>query len=104
MSKKGTEDMNNLNPAVKDSKRAKRVKASRKPQADHDTERWLRSIEHDLICRRAQEIFFERGSKQGQDLDNWLKAEAEVKRTLEETEEALKAHFTANNSDINGNN
>ncbi len=96
--------MNDLNPAVKDSKHARRVKASRKPQADHDTERWLRSIEHDLICRRAREIFYERGSMPGQDLDNWLKAEAEVKRTLNETEEALKTHFIANNSDINGNN
>ncbi|MBI5685642.1 MAG: DUF2934 domain-containing protein [Verrucomicrobia bacterium] len=95
--------MNNLNP-TKDSKRAKRVKATRRPQADCETERWLRSVEHDLITRRAREIFFERGSKPGQDLDNWLKAEAEVKSTLAEAEEALKAHFIANNSELNGNN
>ena len=96
--------MNNLNPAAKGSKRASRAKAPRKPQADCDTEQWLRLVEHDLISRRAREIFFERGSAQGQDLDNWLKAEAEVKRTLEETEEALQTHFAANSAECNGNN
>ena len=96
--------MNNLNPNAKDSKRAKRPKAGHRPLADHDMERWLRSIEHDLISRRAREIFYERGSKHGQDLDNWLKAEAEVKQTLAEAEEALNAHFVANNSELNGNN
>jgi hypothetical protein len=95
--------MNNLNP-TKDSKRCKRVKTTRKPAGSCDAERWLRSVEHDLISRRAREIFFERGSKQGQDLDNWLKAEAEVKNTLAETEEALKTHFIANNLELNGNN
>lgn len=95
--------MNNLNP-TKDSKRAKRPKVARKTQSDLDAERWLRSVERDLIARRAREIFFERGSKPGQDLDNWLKAEAEVKSTLAETEEALKTHFTANNLELNGNN
>lgn len=100
MTKERTEKMNNLNPTTKDSKRAKRVKSSRKPQAEHDTEQWLRSIEHGLICQRAREIFVERGSKPGQDLDNWLKAEAEVKRTLEEAEH----HFIAGSSELNGNN
>lgn len=95
--------MNNLNP-TKDSKRCKRVKPTRKSAGSCDAERWLRSVEHDLISRRAREIFFERGSKQGQDLDNWLKAEVEVKRTLAETEQALKAHFNANNLEVNGRN
>ena len=104
MTKKRTETMSNLNPNAKDSKRAKRPKAGRRPLADHDMERWLRSIEHDLISRRAREIFYERGSKHGQDLDNWLKAETEVKQTLAEAEEALNAHFVANNSELNGNN
>jgi hypothetical protein len=104
MTKKRTETMNNLNPTVKGSRHAKRPKAGRRPQADHDMERWLRSVEHSLISQRAREIFFEHGSKQGQDLDNWLKAEAEVKQTLAEAEEALKEHFVANNSELNGNN
>ena len=104
MNRKRTVTMNNLNPAVKDSKRAKRPKAARKTQAELDAERWLQAVEHDLIARRASEIFFERGSKPGQDLDNWLKAEAEVKLTLAEAEDALKAHFMANNSELNGNN
>lgn len=104
MTKERTETMNNLNPSNRDSKRAKRAKASRKPQAEHETEQWLRSIEHGLICQRAREIFVERGSKPGQDLDNWLKAEAEVKRTLEEAEQALNSHFIANSPKLNGNN
>lgn len=98
------EKMNNLNPRIKDSKCTKRVKASRKPQAEHETEQWLRSIEHNLIRRRAREIFVERGSKPGQDLDNWLKAEAEVKRTLEEAEQTLNSDSVANGSGLNGNN
>jgi Protein of unknown function (DUF2934) len=103
MTKKGMKNMT-MNPNVKGSRRAKRPHAGRRVNTDHDMERWLKTVEHDLISRRAREIFFERGSKQGQDLDNWLRAEAEVKRTLAETEEALKAHFTANNAELNGNN
>lgn len=32
------------------------------------------------ISRRAYELFEQRGKKHGQDLDDWLKAEAEVTR------------------------
>ncbi len=96
--------MSNLNPKAKDSRRAMRPKAGRAAEANHDMESWVKAVEHDMISRRAREIFFERGSKHGQDLDNWLKAEAEVKQTLAETEEALKAHFVANNAELNGNN
>lgn len=96
--------MKNSNPNKKDSRRAKRPNTGRRVETDHDMERWLKGVEHDLISRRAREIFFERGSKHGQDLDNWLKAEAEVKQTLAETEEALKAYFVANNAELNGNN
>ena len=32
------------------------------------------------ICRRAYELFEQRGRKHGHDLDDWLKAEAEIIR------------------------
>ena len=96
--------MKKLKSGAKDCRRAKRPNTGRGLDTDHEMERWLRGIEHDLISRRAREIFFERGSKHGQDLDNWLKAEAEVRQTLAETEEALREHFVANNAELNGNN
>lgn len=36
----------------------------------------------ELIARRAYEIYEERGGNHGDDINDWLKAEAEVKSTL----------------------
>jgi HSP20 family protein len=49
---------------------------------------------HDMISRRAFELFEKGGRNFGHDLDNWLKAESEllhpVSISIEETEESLK--------------
>jgi len=49
---------------------------------------------HDMISRRAFELFEKGGRNFGRDLDNWLKAESEllhpVSISIEETEEGLK--------------
>jgi hypothetical protein len=36
----------------------------------------------ELIARRAYEIYVERGGRDGDDINDWLRAEAEVKSTL----------------------
>ena len=37
---------------------------------------------HEQISRRAHEIWLKRGSKPGQDEQNWLEAEAELKKKM----------------------
>jgi len=71
---------------------------------ERDAEKWLRAIERDLISRRAREIYFERGAQAGCDLSNWLQAEAEVKDSLEEVEQALHAAPKINRRNAGGNN
>ncbi len=36
---------------------------------------------HDDIARRAYELYLNRGSEPGRDLDDWLRAESDLKRT-----------------------
>lgn len=43
---------------------------------------------HEAIERRAYEIYIERGSVDGNDLDNWLAAEEELMARAEEAEVA----------------
>ncbi|HEU0178196.1 MAG TPA: DUF2934 domain-containing protein [Blastocatellia bacterium] len=38
----------------------------------------------ELIARRAYEIYEERGGSHGDDINDWLRAEAEVKSTLKQ--------------------
>ena len=61
---------------------------------------------HNMLARRAVEIFEEEGSFPGRDLDHWLKAESEflhpIRLTLEETDRELVVEaevpgFTAEN-------
>lgn len=46
----------------------------------------------ELICRRAYELYEQRGSAHGNDLQDWLQAEAEV-RALLATKEGAKEQF-----------
>ncbi len=40
---------------------------------------------HDMIAGRAREIWTELGQPEGQDLEIWLEAEAEIQATLHHT-------------------
>lgn len=40
---------------------------------------------HELIAARAQEIWSQAGRPEGQDLEIWLEAEAEIQATLHRT-------------------
>lgn len=40
------------------------------------------TITHEQIARRAHEIWVKRGRKQGEDRQNWLEAEAQLKAEL----------------------
>ena len=87
-----------VNPEPKGSKRARKLKLNRRQRSDGDVDQWLHTVVQDMIVRRAREIFRERGSQPGHDLDNWLQAEAEVKKNLEEVERKLVATFGENNA------
>ena len=50
---------------------------SRHPQAPAVAT--IRAVEPDAVARRAYELFQERGCKPGRDLDDWLRAERELK-------------------------
>ena len=83
--------MTKLNPEKWNLRPHGRLKALCQPPLDHDIAKWLRTVEHDLVSRRAREIYFERGALPGWDLDNWLLAEAEIRNLLEDAERALHA-------------
>lgn len=51
---------------------------SRKPVAKETP-----SISEDEIRRRAFELFEERGGQEGHELEDWLRAESEIRRTSE---------------------
>jgi len=53
-----------------------------------DVDRWLKALEEEQIARRAREIYQRNGAQPGRDLENWLQAEAELKRELEQIEVA----------------
>jgi predicted metalloprotease with PDZ domain len=82
--------MKPTNTGRKTSGRSGVVRSARR-SLERDAEKWLRAIEQDLISRRAREIYLERGAVAGRDLDNWIQAEAEVKKSLEEVERTLCA-------------
>jgi hypothetical protein len=50
------------------------------PQVDSSIVEELATI--DEIARRAYEIYLERGSGPGRDLDDWLQAERELKKNV----------------------
>jgi hypothetical protein len=52
------------------------------------------SITEAVIRRRASEICQERGGAPGQELDDWLQAEREVKAQMQEASEAPMSHST----------
>ncbi|MCX7824259.1 MAG: DUF2934 domain-containing protein [Verrucomicrobiae bacterium] len=83
-------NMKTTNTGRKTSGRLGADRSARRP-LERDVETWLRAIERDLISRRAREIYLEHGAQAGRDLDNWLQAEAEVKKSLEEVERMLCA-------------
>jgi hypothetical protein len=43
------------------------------------------SLSQDEIRRRAFELFEERGGQEGQELENWLRAESEIRNTKKDT-------------------
>jgi hypothetical protein len=61
---------------------------NRKPSLGHDVDRWLKALEEDQIARRAREIYQRNGAQAGRDLENWLQAEVEMKRELDQIEVA----------------
>ena len=54
----------------------------------------------DRIRRRAYELYLERGSEQGSELNDWLQAEEEMRRAQEEAavDEACEESFPASDS------
>ncbi|HEY6402428.1 MAG TPA: DUF2934 domain-containing protein [Blastocatellia bacterium] len=52
------------------------------PAGNYDTDGQIDLRE--LIARRAYEIYEERGRSHGDDINDWLRAEAEVKSTLKQ--------------------
>jgi hypothetical protein len=50
------------------------------PSRDEATPSW--EIDHGEIARRAYEIFCERGGEHGHDLDDWLRAEGELREAV----------------------
>jgi len=78
-------------------------RSARRP-LERDAEQWLRAVEQDLISRRAREIYLEGGAQPGRDLDNWLLAETEVKKSLEEVERTLCAAPKTHRQHAGGNN
>jgi len=51
---------------------------------------------HERIRRRAQEIYIERGSQPGFELDDWLRAEAEIRQAQDRAvDEASEESFPA---------
>lgn len=64
------------------------MNATRQPGLGPDVDRWLKALEQDQIARRAREIYQRNGAQPGRDLENWLQAEVELKRELEQIEVA----------------
>ena len=51
------------------------------------------------VRRRAYELYVQRGNESGSELDDWLQAEAEIRRAQEEAiDEASKESFPASDS------
>jgi Protein of unknown function (DUF2934) len=50
------------------------------PSRDEATTSW--EIDHGEIARRAYDIFCERGGEHGHDLDDWLRAERELREPV----------------------
>lgn len=51
------------------------------------------------IRRRAYELYLERGNQPGSELDDWLKAEAQIRRAEEEAiDKASKESFPASDA------
>ena len=96
-------NMKPTNTGRKASGRSGAGRTARRP-LERDAEQWLRAIEQDLVSRRAREIYLERGAQTGRDLDNWLQAEAEVKKSLEEVERTLCAAPKMSRRNAGGNN
>jgi hypothetical protein len=58
------------------------VAASPGAETAPDAANWLKAIEHQQVARRAYEIYRQNGCRPGRDVENWLQAEAEVRREL----------------------
>lgn len=54
--------------------------AAAAPADGGDAERGERvgPLAHDVIARRAHELYLERGAEPGRDIEDWLRAEAEL--------------------------
>ena len=72
----------------------KPIRLALEPQ-NEAAERWLHVIVRRLIEQRAQEIFHEQNCLPNRDLENWLQAEAEMRRFLEEVEGSLNVALEA---------
>lgn len=77
-----------LNQKTKFMKANSEMKMNRKPGLGSDVDRWLKALEEDQIARRAREIYQRNGAQPGRDLENWLQAEVELKRELDQIEVA----------------
>ena len=77
-----------LNKKTKFMKANSQMNMNRKPGLGHDVDRWLKALEEDQIARRAREIYQRNGAQPGRDLENWLQAEVEMKRELDQIEVA----------------
>lgn len=93
--------MKQKNTGRQTSGRSGAVRSARR-RLERDAEQWLRAVEQNLISRRAREIYLERGAQAGCDLDNWLQAEAEVKKSLDEAEQTLRDAPLVSREDAGG--
>ena len=61
-----------------------RIDASEEPQTGEDREQHAPS--QDDIARRAYDLYQARGAEQGRDMEDWLRAERELRERQEEQE------------------
>jgi hypothetical protein len=62
-----------------------RIDASEEPQTGEDREQ-QRAPSQDDIARRAYDLYQARGAEQGRDMEDWLRAERELRERQEEQE------------------
>jgi hypothetical protein len=62
-----------------------RIDASEEPQTGEDREQ-QHAPSQDDIARRAYDLYQARGAEQGRDMEDWLRAERELRERQEEQE------------------
>lgn len=79
MAKRTTRREGQARPPARDVRQGTSDERTQAAVMEHDGQGQQLQPDPDAIARRAYEIFCERGCESGRDMDDWLRAEQELK-------------------------